>query len=261
MKVAVVVSSCDAFQECWDPFIFSLNKYWADCPWDVYIVSNYNSVDSENVNFILVGEDKGWASNLKKAISQIDADYIVYLQEDYFLDFKVDSAQIKQHLAYCSENNIDYLRLFGPFFDEYAIADTPYSLSPKSKRYRLCLRSAIWKKKSFDKILIDGYSGWQFEWDIERYLVKNNITINSLVIQSQFYPHKAISSLGHTAVHKGMWTQSGYDYLKENGFEKILNKRTKEGYLITKIIDNKIKWIMPFNSILLRFLIKFKINV
>lgn len=261
MKVAVVVSSCDAFQECWEPFIFSMKKYWADCPWDIYMVSNYKSIDSEKIKFILVGEDKGWASNLKKAISRLDADYIVYLQEDYFLDFKVDSAEIKQHLVYCKENNIDYLRLFGPFFDEYAIADTPYSLSPKSKRYRLCLRNAIWKKDSLDKILIEGYTGWQFEWDMEKYLQKNNITINSLVIQSQFYPLKVISSLGDTAVHKGMWTQSGYDYLIEHGFDKILNKRPKEGQLITLLIHNKIKWLRPFSSVLLNFLIKFKINI
>jgi hypothetical protein len=261
LKVAIVISSCDAFQECWEPFIFSMNKYWVDCPWDVYIVSNFNSINSEKVNFILVGEDKGWASNLKKAISHIDADYIVYLQEDYFLDFKVDSAEIKKHLIYCSENNIDYLRLFGPFFDEFAIADTPYSISPKSKKYRLCLRNAIWNKKSLDEVLIEGYTGWQFEWDMDKYLKKNNITIKSIVLQSQFYPQKGIGSLGDTAVHKGMWTQSGYDYLKEHGFEDILVKRPREGELITSLIHNKINWLRPFCSVLLKILIKYKINI
>ena len=82
-----------------------------------------------------------------------------------------------------------------------------------------------------------------------------------MVIQSQFYPLKVISSLGDTAVHKGMWTQSGYDYLIEHGFDKILNKRPKEGQLITLLIHNKIKWLRPFSSVLLNFLIKFKINI
>ena len=238
-----------------------MDKYWADCPWDIYIVSNYDSINTEKVNFILVGEDNGWSSNLKKAISQIEADYIVYLHEDYFLDSKVDSYEIEQHLIYCSENNIDYLRLFGPFFDEFSITGTPYSLSPKSKKYRLCLRSAIWKKKSLDEILFDGYTGWQFELNIDKYLNKNNIIINSLVLQSQFYPQKAIGSLGDTAVHKGMWTQSGYDYLNEHGFEDILIKRPREGELITSLIHNKINWLRPFCSVLLKFLLKFKINI
>lgn len=261
MKVAIVVSSCDAFQECWEPFIYSINKYWADCPWDVYMISNYKSIESDKVNFILVGEDKGWASNLKKAISQIDADYIMYLQEDYFLEVKVNTIEINTHFVYCKENNIDYLRLFGPFFDDLAIEGTTYAYSPKSKRYRLCLRNAIWDKKSLDSILIEGNTGWQFEWNIEKYIDKNKIVINSLVLQSQYYPDKAIGSLGDTAVHKGMWTQSGYDYLKTHGFNDILNKRPKEGGLITYLIHNKIKILRPFSSGLLKLLIKFKINI
>ena len=81
------------------------------------------------------------------------------------------------------------------------------------------------------------------------------------MLQSQFYPQKAISSLGDTAVHKGMWTQSGYDYLKEHGFEDILVKRPREGELITLLIHNNIKWLRPFSSALLKILIKFKINI
>ena len=69
---------------------------------------------------------------------------------------------------YCANNNVDYLRLFGPFFDQFSITGTNYSLSPKSKSYRLCLRNSIWKKESFEKLLIDGSSAWEFEWYIEK---------------------------------------------------------------------------------------------
>jgi hypothetical protein len=261
MKVAVVVSSCDAFQECWEPFIYSLNKYWNDCPWDIYLISNYLTIETEKIKFIRVGEDKGWATNLKKAFSKIEADYIVYLHEDYFLDFKVDTDQIKNHITYCYKNNTDYMRLYGPFFDEFAIKGTEYALSPASKKYRLCLRNAIWKKDTFNQILIEGYNAWQFELNMEKYLQKNKITINSIVLQSQFFPQNGIGSLGDTGVHKGMWTQSGYDYLIKHGFENILSKRKKEGDVITFLIHNKIKWLRPFGSILVKLLLKYKINI
>lgn len=261
MKVAVVVSSCDAFQECWEPFIYSMNKFWDDCPWDIYIISNYQSIDSDKIKFISVGEDKGWASNLKKAFNEIEVDYIIYLHEDYFLDFKVDSNQIKNHLEYCFENKIDYLRLYGPFFDQFAIKGTQYAFSPESKKYRLCLRNAIWKKDTFNSILIEGYNAWQFELNMEEYLLKNNIMINSIVLQSQFYPQNGIGSLGDTGVHKGMWTKSGYDYLIKYGFENILSKRKKEGDLITLLIHNKIKWLRPICSVLVKILLKYKINI
>lgn len=261
MKTAVVVTSCDAFQECWEPFIYSINKYWNDCLWDIYLVTNFNSIENNSVKFIKVGDDKGWASNLKKAINQIDAEYIIYLHEDFFINREVKSEEIVKHIEYCKKNNIDYLRLFGPFFDKYEIEGTSYSLSPKSKPYRICLRTAIWKKESFDKLLIEGYSAWQFEWKIESYINEKKIDINSIVLKSKHYPEKAISSLDDTAVHKGMWTQSGYDYLKEHGFGNVLNKRKREGVIITQLIHNKVKWLRPFSAVLLRILLKFNINI
>lgn len=261
MKVSVVVSSCDSFSECWEPFIKSVNTYWGDCPWDIIILSNHKSIISKTVKFINVGDDKGWASNLKLVLNQIDADFIIYLQEDYFLNGKVNSKIINDHICYCANNNIDYLRLFGPFFDKYSITGTTYSLSPKSKPYRLCLRNSIWKKNTFEQLLIEGSSGWEFEWNIERHISKNNLNVKSYVLQSKYYPNLAIPSLSHTAVHKGMWTQQGYNYLKDNGYENILNKRVKEGFFITFIIGNNNKIIKPFLSLLLRFLLRFKINI
>lgn len=261
MKIAVVVTSCDAFQECWEPFIYSVSKYWKDCPWNIYIVSNYNSIESNSVRFIKVGEDKGWASNLKLALSQIYADYIIYLHEDFFINSKVNTTEILKHLLYCTNNNIDYLRLSAPFFDKYSIPETCYALSPQSKRYRLCLQSAIWKKETFDQLLVPGFNAWQFEWDIEDYIKKQHLDIKSIVLQSGYFPGQAISYVPDTAVHKGMWTLNGYNYLKEHGFDNILFKRPKEGKIITHIIHNKRKWLRPFSAILLRFLIRFKINI
>ena len=80
-KAAIVVNSCDAFNDCWNPFIHSMTKYWNDCPWQVYIISNNNTIECpKGFSFLQVGEDKKFASNLKKAISMLDSEYIIYLQ-------------------------------------------------------------------------------------------------------------------------------------------------------------------------------------
>ena len=261
MNIAVVVTSCDAFQECWEPFIYSVNKYWDDCPWDIYLISNYNSIENNRVKFIKVGEDKGWASNLKNAINQIDAEYIIYLHEDFFINKKVNTEEIVKHFTYCKNNKIDYLGLNGPFFDKFAIKETFYALSPQSKRYRLCLQSAIWNKLSFNQLLINGFNAWQFEWEIENYIKKHSLNIKSIVLQSHYHPDMAISYVEDTAVHKGMWTVNGYNYLIKHGFENILIKRRKEGEIITFLIHNKIKLLRPFCAVLVRILLKYNINI
>ncbi len=261
MKIAIVVTSCDAFQECWEPFIFSINKFWEDCPWDIYIISNHKSITSPRVRFIKVGDDNGWASNLKIAINQISADFIIYLHEDFFINKKVMTSEIIKHLNYCNKHKIDYLRLAPPFFDKYLITNTSYALSPKSKRYRLCLQASIWNKKVLDKLLIPGFSAWQFEWKIDRIINKYRYSINSIVIHSSHYPLKGISYVADTAVHKGMWTVNGYNFLIENGFGHILKSRKKEGKIITLLIHNKLKFLRPIGALLLRLLIRLKINI
>jgi len=166
MSVAVVISSCDPFEDCWNPFIYSLKSNWEKSNFEVYFISNEKEIEDERVHFIKVGKDKGWASNLKKALSQIDSEYIFYLQEDYFLTSTISDKIIEEHIEFMLRNDADYLRLSAPFYDLYQIEDSSYSYSPLTERYALCLQAAIWKKSALLRILIEGNSGWDFEYNI-----------------------------------------------------------------------------------------------
>ena len=64
--------------------IFSLKKYWPDCPFPVFIVSNYEEIHDDSVIFLKVGEDKAFASNLKKALEMIDFQFIIYLTREKY---------------------------------------------------------------------------------------------------------------------------------------------------------------------------------
>ena len=65
-NVSIVVSSCDLFEDCWAPFIHSMRKYWPDCEWPVYVISNHKAIDGpEGFSFIKVGEDLKFASSVK----------------------------------------------------------------------------------------------------------------------------------------------------------------------------------------------------
>ena len=39
-QYAVVVSSCDAYSDAWKPFFKLFFKYWSDCPFPIYLVTN-----------------------------------------------------------------------------------------------------------------------------------------------------------------------------------------------------------------------------
>src|SRR5947209_10925040 len=105
-SVAVVVSSCDAFFDAWRPFVFFFQKHWGDCPFPVFLIVNRLRVHSKIVQPLAVGPDRGWASNMMTALGSIPQPYILYFQEDYFLNGDVRNDQLAEDFGYVFENDI-----------------------------------------------------------------------------------------------------------------------------------------------------------
>ena len=260
-KFSIVISSCDAFKDCWEPFIYSVKKYWPDTPCEMFIVSNHLTIEDEKVKFIKVGDDKGWASNLKVALSGIEADYILYLQEDYWLTKTVDTEKLLSQIVYCETNGVDYLRLNIPFSDNTKI-DSHHALCPLEKdKYAICLQAAIWKKVTLEKLLIDGWSGWDYEAKACKYAIDNNIAVKAQVVLSMA-DDIILHYVEGTAVRKGKWTRQGAAFLKEYGFVNLLSRRKTEGWLISHLAIWRNNPVFHYPStVAIRILNKMKWNV
>ena len=111
-STSIVVSSCDKFQDVWSPFFTLFFRYWPDCPFPIFLIANQQSYPDDRVKTILVGEDRGWATNLRMALDQVPTPYVLYLQEDYFLEGKADTATILDLVAYMSHCRAACLRLY-----------------------------------------------------------------------------------------------------------------------------------------------------
>jgi len=268
MKTVVLVSSCDAFNDCWDPMIYSLKKFWPDCPFPIYFISNYLKILDEKINFVNVGKDLAFSSNLRYAIQKLDCDYIIYFQDDYFLIDYVNSNAIKNHIIHCNENNIDFLKIHANDFllrDNNRISESDYCTNPINIRYSINTSVAVWKKCTLEKLCIEGYSGWDWERHIISFINQNKIEINSEMLHSSCYKDKSIITLPGGAVAKGRWTQKGIIFLRENGFNDLVKKREIEGKVITCLgvfYNRHPKSLLRFPIVfIMRFLFKYNINI
>lgn len=231
-NTAIVVSSCDAFQDCWLPFLYSLDKYGQQCPFNIYIISctmtiplRMNQIGEGTIRFITVGEDLGWASNLKNALCFVPEEYIIYLQEDYFLNKYVVWQEIINHVGYCIRNRVDYLRLTFPYLSG-EIKDCSYVMNTLEQAYSVCLQAAVWRKMTLSALCIEGWSGWDFERNVAS-LIRQRFPDFSFLALSK-YAKGQISYVRGTAVRKGKWTNPGYRFLKRNGFTSLLPLRARE---------------------------------
>ncbi len=249
-KVAIMITSCDAYQECWRPIIYSLDKYWPDCEFSRYIVTNYKEENLPNTSFIKVGDDhRSWCNLTRMGMEAIPEEYVIYFQDDYWLNRTVNNDAIKKHIEYFEKNNLDFLKIYDDMpRDKYRIGESDYCDNPPNIRYSINTAIAIWRKSSISQLMIQDWSGWEFERKIIPYIAENNIVIRSQTLHSSVVMEKGINTISDNAIVRGVWTHSAVEFLKENGMDDILVKRNVMGPITTWLYEKS-----PSPQSMLRF--------
>src|SRR3989338_8360512 len=161
---SIVVSSFDGNADIWDPFFTLFFRYWPNCPYPVYLITNRKEYSDKRVITIKVGDDKGWATNIRNALKDISTPYVINLMEDFLIEKPVNNRYIQSLVDYASLNKIAYIRLLpNPGPDKYFLNDLSLGEIDKKSSYRTSLHAAIWGKKVFLDLLVDGENPWNLE--------------------------------------------------------------------------------------------------
>lgn len=250
---AILISSCDAFEDVWHPFFTLFSRYWPDCPFKVYLINNYKKFDFPGVEVINVGEDKAWASNLVKALEHVKEKYILYLQEDYFFQSFINNDNIKAIIKFAEDKKVGYIRLV-PYpppdiidprimgFSGSVYPGQKLGLINPSSKYRTSLQAAVWDRDVLLKLLVSGENGW----DMER-----KGSIRSMEVKQPFFSvvKPAIDYFPKTAIKKGRWYYDAVALCKREGISIAGSNRPIEPfreYLWRKLIN------LPFLGFVIR---------
>lgn len=161
-KIAILVVSCDRYADLWQPFFYLFFRFWPDCPYKIYLLSNKTIVKFSNVINIAIGEDRSWSDNLLLALKQIPEEYVLLHIEDLFLIDFVDSKKVEQFFNFAIKNNVNYLRMHAS-----PQPDQPYNelvgVVSRGTIYRTSTVMSLWKKSFLCKLLKSGETAWDFE--------------------------------------------------------------------------------------------------
>ena len=213
-SVAIVVSSCDAFFDAWRPFVFFFRKHWSDCPFPVYLIVNRLRVRSNIVQPISVGPDRDWASNMATALRSISQPYILYFQEDYFLNGDVKNEQLAGDFAYAFENDAAsfcfYPRSqlepnFQPLNDRFGVV-------PRDSDGRTRLQVTLWKKEVLQATLRPGESAWNME-------ARASDRTQDLLVLSYSQRRDVPIPYLMSAIVRGLWTPQAISLCQQAGVE------------------------------------------
>jgi hypothetical protein len=213
-SVAVVVSSCDAFFDTWRPFFFFFRKHWSDCPLPVFLIVNQLRVRSRIIRPISVGPDRNWASNMAIALTSITQPYILYFQDDYFLNGKVNNELLAQDFAFAFDNNAASLCLYArsTLEPDFQPLNDRIGIVPPDSDGRTRLQVTLWKKEVLQAALRPGESAWNME-------ARGSDRTKDLLALS--YVHRRGLPIPYlmSAIVRGLWTPQALELCRQSGFE------------------------------------------
>ena len=229
MSCAVVVCGMDTRYKLWVPFKHGFDKYWPDCPWDKYFITN---LIKGPVGFktIITGHETSWGNKAIRALMQIDTDIVFFLMEDAWLPGPVDTeAMVKFYKIMMDNPKIDHIRMVPPTIETGTVSqrkeltqESPYDARLWSFKmdaeWRASIMAPFWRRRSLLSYLSVGQSVWDFE-DSAGALSSRRDTEHLCCIDPHVFPlpHRTnpYQTVKDEMVTKGRWNKAAYEYIKK----------------------------------------------
>jgi len=168
----ILVNSCDAFSDCWDPFFQLYATYWADHTTPIVLNTETKSYSYPNlpirtscVGNSIQARQLTWSEALIACLDLIETDLVLYLQEDYFLNGHADLPFINQCAELMVEQGISTVQLtvFGSQGPFHPTAYPELWEIDQHAPYRIAMQAALWQKDHLRAYLRPHENGWQCE--------------------------------------------------------------------------------------------------
>ena len=106
---AMFMLSCDKYSDLWDDFFNLKERFWPDCPYNWYLVTESKCYKRDGVTLIKCGKELDWAGRLRFALNSVDATYIGIFLDDSFLESKVDTSIIEGLVELMHTRNVSFI--------------------------------------------------------------------------------------------------------------------------------------------------------
>lgn len=169
--LTILVNTSDSFEDCWEPFFRLFATYWPGCDLPIVLNTETKSYSYPGLHIhsacVAQGESRRltWSECLMRCLDGISTPYVLYLQEDYFLEAPVKVQLLMELLQVMRDGRADVIRVMecggsGP----WQPTDNPLLWRVDQRaQYRIALQAALWRKSTLRSHLRAHESPWQLE--------------------------------------------------------------------------------------------------
>jgi hypothetical protein len=201
-RAAVLVSSCDAYDDLWRPFFSLWEAYWPDCHYPVYLGAGEKRCDFNGVTSLASTGGRDWSLCLTEHLEQLRHEWVLLLLDDFFLRRRVSTRAIEHCLDFAVRHQVDCLRLVtrpGPTHQiqgEALVGECAPEL-----RYRVNTQGSIWRRDALLGLLRKGESIWEFEHKAGHRAIEAKLRV--CCTRQSVLPYEGF--FAHHVVEKGRW--------------------------------------------------------
>lgn len=232
-KCAVLVNSCDKYEDAWVPFFKLLEKYWKDCPYQYYLNTETKALSVEGVDVTVLNSDscrKGnnvpWGKRLKDCLNRVQEEYVIILLEDFFMQAPVNQTELERCIRLMDKDDryaaIYFKQIEG--FTDCCEEEPEYFKMNENIMYKLNLQAGLWRKSDLETLTDDNDSPWEFEFVGQKRLDgSDKIFLCSKAgthydFKGAVFPYLTGRSTGY-GIWKGKWLWNNDKLLRKNGIE------------------------------------------
>lgn len=213
--LAIFIDSFDGNADAWPTFFKVYQKFWDDCCFPRYLVTNNLGYEAKNLTVIKTGDDKNWFVMTIKGLEQVKERYVYFVLEDQLIGQKMKNEDVEEIVEGMEKEQIYYYRMTCPL--NYP-ANQSFIRVTEDARYPISLQPAIWKKDTFLQFLKELYAnGCKSPWDFERHFIEKYKNGDSTrYIEGVRYDSRHLMRYKNILI-QGKWDPRVVKFYKEKG--------------------------------------------
>lgn len=166
---AIMMLTCDRYQDVWPIFMGQFKKYWRGFDGTFFLnTETDHSLKDEKIKIQFSNRSfdpkHNWAGRLKDCLKQIDEEYVFLILDDFAISETVDEKEIQRCLEEMKKHPdiacFNFRSINGPFDEEIF---GKYVLANRKAEFRINLQAALWRKAFLLKFIRKHENPWQFE--------------------------------------------------------------------------------------------------
>lgn len=172
-SAVIIVNSCDAYSDLWDPFFLCMSEYWPECEYRVVLNTETKDYSPPpqlkcklSTHHYRPRPVTPWGARLLSTLKDVNTDFVIVAYDDFLLNDYVNQDKIAKLLELMSSDpNIGVVYLT-KLLDVPKTVGTEHGLARVAAKadYRLNSAPAIWRRDLLIKLTKPNDNPWAWEY-------------------------------------------------------------------------------------------------